>query len=431
MQGLHTVHAALNRWTRYVRYMVWPADLSFPEHAERKFLIWFTDYISGKIRSGLWFALGLLLVLLFANGPFLEIRQTGFGEAPGLWFELLRFGVILPSAALMLAVTYSRYYSRYYLRVASFMAPLLVIGCIGLDLLMYLRGYSLSAWMVLVVVSPYQVFALPHRRAMLTTHVTLIVYLAVTVAFDLYSGQRQFDFAVMCVAVCLSGSGHYMMQRAMRRGYLDSRRLANSAQRDSLTSLFNRRTFDEHMHRMWQQAARTKLPLALMMIDVDCFKQLNDSLGHQTGDAYLMKLSAVLTAVARRPMDIVTRYGGEEFAIALWDADREVAEQISQRLQMQIAAMGLPHPASLAGNVLTVSIGIACIEPHPDRTYHGAIQLADEALYAAKAQGRNRVVIRDKEYCALRTGSFRSSPDGGACDEQDTQRGQVSPSGGD
>lgn len=403
--------------------MLWPAPLSFAPHAERKFLIWYTDYISGKVRSGLWFALGLMLVLLFANGPFHDIRQTAFGESPGAWFELLRIGLILPSALLMLAVTYSRYYSRYYVRVASIIAPLLCVACIGLDLLMYQQGYLLSSWMVLVVVSPYQLFALPHRRAILTTHLTLIVYLVVTVVFDLYNGQRQFDFAVMCVAVCLSGSGHYMMQKAMRRGYLDSRRLANSAQRDGLTSLFNRRAFDDHMHRMWQQAARSKLPLAVLMIDVDCFKLLNDSLGHQTGDHYLVRLSAVLAAAARRPMDIVTRYGGEEFAIALWDADRVVAQEISQRLLIQVAAMGLPHPASQAGNILTVSVGVACIEPQSDRTYYGAIQLADEALYAAKAQGRNRMVIRDKEYLALRTGAFRSSlepPDRRTTDQEPT-----------
>jgi diguanylate cyclase (GGDEF)-like protein len=394
---------------RYLRCMVWPADLSFRPIAEAKFLRWFTDYIAGKVRSAGWCTFGLVLIALFGDGPIGAVRDRAFGEEPALQFELIRSLVILPCTLAMLAVIYSRLYSRYYLRVASVVAPIYAIAFVGLDWLMQEQGYSLSAWMVLVMLSPYQLFFLPHRTAILTTHVTLIAYAAVSWISGAFDGQRQFDFAVMCAAVAIGGAGNYMLQKSTRRGYLDWRRLTHSAHRDSLTGLFNRRVFEEHAGRLWQQAGRTGTPVAIFMIDVDCFKLLNDSLGHQVGDQYLTRISSVLSGAARRPMDIVTRYGGEEFCIVLWEAERAAAEQVAARLHAQIRNLGLTHPASPVAPTVSVSIGIACVVPAADRSVNGAIQLADEALYDAKAQGRDRTVVRDKEYTALRTGVFRTA----------------------
>ena len=392
----------------YIRCMVWPPDLSFKPVAEAKFQRWLADHVAGRVRSASWFTLGLVLLALFAGGPFRNMRDTVFGERPLLEFELLRSGVILPCTIAMLAITYSRLYRRYYLSVATLIAPVYCAAFVGLDWLMQAQGHSSSAWMVLVVLSPYQLFALPHRRAMVTTHLTLALYAMASWYGGLDDGQRQFDFVVLCMAVGLSGAGHYMQQRSLRRGYLDSESLAHSAHRDSLTGLFNRRVFDEHMTRLWQQASRSQTPVAIFMIDVDFFKQLNDSLGHQTGDAYLTKIALVLASAVRRPMDIVTRYGGEEFCIVLWQADSAVVEEVGAKLRMQIEALTLVHPASPIGPYLTVSMGIACVVPAPGRSSSGAIQLADEALYDAKALGRNRIVLRDNEYSLLRTGVFRA-----------------------
>jgi diguanylate cyclase (GGDEF)-like protein len=394
---------------RYLRYMIWPADLSFRPVAEAKFLRWYIDYISGKVRSAQWCTLGLILVGLFAGGPFAAMRDKVFGDQPSLAFEVIRSLMILPCTLAMLGVTYSRFLTRYYLRVATIVSPIYAIAFVGLDWLMQHHGYSLSAWMVLVALSPYQVFALPHRRAIITTHMTLAVYASISWLGGVFDGQRQFDFIVMCAAVAISGAGHYMMQKAMRRSYLDWRRLTHSAHRDSLTGLFNRRVFDEHMARLWQQASRTSTPVAVLMIDVDFFKLLNDSLGHQTGDDYLTKISSVLASTARRPMDIVTRYGGEEFCIVLWEADRAAAEQVATKLLSRIRSLALPHPASPIAATVSVSIGVACIVPAPERSSMGAIQLADEALYDAKGRGRDCIVVRDKEYASLRTGAFRNS----------------------
>jgi diguanylate cyclase (GGDEF)-like protein len=113
---------------------------------------------------------------------------------------------------------------------------------------------------------------------------------------------------------------------------------------------------------------------------------------------------------ARRPLDVTTRYGGEEFAIVLYDARREHVEEVARKLQSAIEKTGIRHLASPSPRKrLSVSIGAACVMPSIGRSHFGFIQLADEALYAAKEQGRDRLVIMDKEYEQLSTGAFRRS----------------------
>jgi diguanylate cyclase (GGDEF)-like protein len=130
--------------------------------------------------------------------------------------------------------------------------------------------------------------------------------------------------------------------------------------------------------------------------------------GHQAGDECLKRVAWSLVRCARRPLDLAARYGGEEFAIVLYDAGREHVEEAARRIRAEIETLAIQHGASPAHSKrLTVSIGAACIVPAADRSHFGFIQLADEALYAAKERGRDRVVVMDKEYDELRTGSFR------------------------
>jgi diguanylate cyclase (GGDEF)-like protein len=166
---------------------------------------------------------------------------------------------------------------------------------------------------------------------------------------------------------------------------------------------------DEHLDRVWQQAGRDRINVALLLIDIDHFKAYNDYFGHQAGDECLKQVAQTLTACARRPLDFTARYGGEEFAIVLYDARREYVTELAQQISSGIAALALKHPVSPVAKAVTVSIGAAWVMPNPQRSHYGFIQLADEALYEAKGTGRNRVVLMDKEYEELSTGTFRST----------------------
>ena len=157
-------------------------------------------------------------------------------------------------------------------------------------------------------------------------------------------------------------------------------------------------------------------PLTLLLIDIDHFKAYNDRFGHQAGDECLRRVAWSLSSHARRPLDIAARYGGEEFAhgaVRRASPARRGCGAADPGRHRRRSASRIPRRLRPAKR-LTVSIGIACVSPISDRSHYGFIQLADEALYAAKERGRNCIVIMDKEYGDLSTGSFRKGPKAGA-----------------
>jgi diguanylate cyclase (GGDEF)-like protein len=160
---------------------------------------------------------------------------------------------------------------------------------------------------------------------------------------------------------------------------------------DGLTGVSNRRHFDETLAIEWRRAARSRAPLSLLMLDIDYFKPFNDTSGHQAGDECLRRVADMLCESVQRAGDLVSRYGGEEFAILLPETGAGHALEIATRLRERIEAMELAHPSSPLGRV-TVSIGVASVVPPRDGSGSGDfVRVADAALYDAKRQGRNRV----------------------------------------
>jgi diguanylate cyclase (GGDEF)-like protein len=178
----------------------------------------------------------------------------------------------------------------------------------------------------------------------------------------------------------------------------DSAQEGEKARIDGLTQIANRRRFDEYLFQEWGRHIRMQQPLSLLICDVDHFKLYNDGQGHQAGDECL-KIVAKAINQCYRAGDLVARYGGEEFAMVLPLTNRAGAVQVAERVRAAVAAAALPHPASLVGDRVTVSIGVACITPQP----HGPsdartlIQQADRHLYLAKHLGRNQVSYEDEE----------------------------------
>lgn len=130
-----------------------------------------------------------------------------------------------------------------------------------------------------------------------------------------------------------------------------------------------------------------------MILDVDHFKALNDSEGHQRGDEYLVAVGTVLTRLAKRQGDVVTRYGGEEFAVVLPQTNAAEALRIAESICVAIVRRALPHPTSPVAAVLTVSVGVATAAPEWCSTPGQLVAAADNALYRAKRSGRNRVEV--------------------------------------
>ncbi len=168
--------------------------------------------------------------------------------------------------------------------------------------------------------------------------------------------------------------------------------LQRQAAHDALTGLLNRRGFNEQLQEAILLCRRLKTPLTVMLCDVDHFKRYNDALGHQSGDDCLRQVATMLRQLARRPLDSVARYGGEEFALVLPDTPRAGARTLANAITRVFAGAALPHPDSSTAPHITLSGGFTTCEAGADVTAEVLLKLADEALYRAKAQGRNRFV---------------------------------------
>ncbi|MDV6237683.1 diguanylate cyclase [Leptospira ellisii] len=159
---------------------------------------------------------------------------------------------------------------------------------------------------------------------------------------------------------------------------------------DPLTRVFNRRYFDEQIRMAWGRASRHHSPLSLLMIDVDFFKQFNDTYGHVEGDRALIQVAREIRAGLRRSHDIVTRYGGEEFAVILPDTPIEGAVVVALNILAKVEALEIVHIRSPFSKI-TVSIGIGCTAEPQVRSVAELIELSDQNLYQAKFSGRNHI----------------------------------------
>jgi len=164
---------------------------------------------------------------------------------------------------------------------------------------------------------------------------------------------------------------------------------------DALTKLPNRRRFEEVYQRELAAAARTRTWFSLMMLDVDFFKQYNDSFGHTRGDECLKQIAMALALTFSRPTDLVARYGGEEFGVVLRSTDFEGCCTLVARVHENVHDLELPHPESRVADHVTCSVGAVSLVPDPTLTPADLLKRADALLYRAKEEGRMRGVCRD------------------------------------
>jgi diguanylate cyclase (GGDEF)-like protein len=171
-------------------------------------------------------------------------------------------------------------------------------------------------------------------------------------------------------------------------------RLLALAATDGMTGLFNRRAFDVALDREYKRLARIHAPVSLMLLDVDHFKAFNDRYGHVAGDDCLRDIADVILGAMNRPADLAARYGGEEFVCILPETDSEGAIGVAERIQSGIRELAIPHLASSTASTVTASIGLVTEVCRQQSSGERLIAVADECLYRAKADGRNRIVAR-------------------------------------
>jgi len=159
---------------------------------------------------------------------------------------------------------------------------------------------------------------------------------------------------------------------------------------DGLTGIANRRMFDLTLHREWVHSIRDRSPLSLVMIDIDYFKQYNDCYGHMQGDECLKQVAKSLREGLKREIDLISRYGGEEFVLLLPKTNESQAIHIADQSLSTVKEKKIPHKLSTVSDVVTISAGVSTIIPIGDTQSSTLIEAADKLLYEAKKKGRNR-----------------------------------------
>jgi diguanylate cyclase (GGDEF)-like protein len=263
------------------------------------------------------------------------------------------------------------------------------------------------AGLVVVVLYGCLFLGLLFHLAITVAALLIGTHFAVGIAVDLPFDQLYYSTAILGGAGVIGAISAFNLEHALRTNFLETRLLNELAERDGMTGLYNRRIFDDYVERLWRQSRRECTAVAIIFVDIDFFKLYNDLYGHQAGDDCLKRVAKCIARGAKRPFDFAARYGGEEFVLVLYGPPEDYARSVPEQIRRDVLELAIPHAASMVAKHVTVSVGLALASAGTTRSLAGAIQTADEALYQAKREGRNRVVFKDSDAPDVETGNFR------------------------
>lgn len=310
----------------------------------------------------------------------------------------LRLGLMLPVLFLTWLATYQARLHQHLQSLVSIAALTCGLGVVGIIWVARVHAFALPyEGIILVTFFFYFLTGLRFWPAVLCGWATYMAYLGMELHTGLAGNVLLYNAFFLGTANVIGTVGNHFLESAMRQNFLSQKQLQDMAEKDFLTGLLNRRAFSTRANCTWRQAVREKHALGVVMMDVDFFKRYNDHYGHAEGDETLKKVAQVVGSHAGRPLDIVARYGGEEFVGLWYNLSEAHMRSILESLRDDIAALQIPHAASDGAPHVSLSIGLAYLQPQADQTLDDALRLADVALYLAKEQGRNRVVIKTPE----------------------------------
>ncbi len=344
-----------------------------------------------------------LAVLLAA----FRLTELAFG---GVWNQAHLIGVtgVLLASMVLTVIAWSPLFERRYLPVATILVP--IRNVLAAALVGAAAAYGqpeLLMLMPFMVLGPFFFLGLSYRVASVAVVLTVSSFVVSATIFEMPLPTLLRSTLLLVSAAVGCAIAARQLEKWSRKSFLESHLLATHAHYDALTGLKNRRVFDDHLSSVWQQAMDDHRSIAILLIDVDHFKAFNDSYGHQAGDRALNEIAQTLRPLVSRPLDLLARYGGEEFVVILYGIDARGAAAVANRMRRAVSEVAISDRSPAAGKAVTISIGVAVVEPSHDRQPDGALQLADQALYQAKMRGRNRVELMDEAaHAQLETGVF-------------------------
>ncbi|MDX1803669.1 MAG: diguanylate cyclase [Alcanivorax sp.] len=370
--------------------------LRFPRRLERAYRDYQREQAAAAFRMNAFYI--LLLYLLLISG----IYTLAPDSIRDRWLAIyIWVGVIIVAAGCLVQVRALDRYFHWYTGAGSFLAVAVSVsipGFIGEELSSQLA----QAGVMYAVVIIYAMVGLRFPQAVLAGWSGGLVGMVMANTFghglDWQVMHRTYTgVSLLAMFLCYTGEvrdrllffNQRQLQAQQHRTQLLADRLHRLSRQDSLTTLANRRLCDETLEREWRRCQRNREPLAVMLLDVDCFKAYNDHYGHLQGDRCLQALAGELKRYARRAGDLVARFGGEEFVLLYPRSGEHEARLIAARLCAAIRALAIPHQWNGSRGVVTISVGVAVMVPDGSHEPRDLLEAADQALYRAKQQGRD------------------------------------------
>lgn len=378
--------------------------LRFQEGIEAIYVAYNLPGFMVGLRAGIGFA-------IFVNLSFYLIDRQITGLLPHLeWINNCRYFVGLPILVLAGLATF---FVRKDLVLNIIAAISLLTLATEVMLIMVPIPVSIKDyyWTSLNIIVLYP-FLLMNMRYRFAAASGVAVYLLFAILGNSIIGMSHGGYmsavGILGAALVMGAIGGYILERHKRRNFLQqyltrlevsdlqrsNLKLESLSHIDPLTDIPNRRFFDTNYEKEWARCRRDKLPISLLLVDIDRFKLYNDTYGHPAGDHVLKQVAKCLKKAVRRPADFVARYGGEEFAVVLADTDESGINKAADRILENVRNLHISHDYREAGEepYVTVSIGATSMIPNEGNNLDLLIELADKALYEAKRTGRNRLV---------------------------------------
>ena len=270
---------------------------------------------------------------------------------------------------------------------------ILVLGMVRIALYGYTQAHGVEMpyeGLLLIVMGGFFLLGLTFYRALILATLFLVSFVVVMGSVQLSTPELVHRTYYLLATTLMCGLAAYTIEYATRYNFLYNQLQVHHAESDALTGMRNRRAFMDHYDRLWKLARREGKPIAVCIVDADCFKAYNDHYGHLEGEAVLRALAEAIGRIVRRPLDGAARYGGEEFVVVWYDLSAADARLLAERLIEEVRMLRLPHAYSDASSWVSVSAGVAMALPDDDSTPIQLLRRADEALYKAKQGGRDR-----------------------------------------
>ena len=304
----------------------------------------------------------------------------------------LRLGGIVPVLALTWVALYVRSLREWLQWLVSASALASGLGIVGIIWVARVHAFGLPyEGIILATFFSYFLTGLRFVAASLCGWLVFLAYVAMELHVGLNGDTLLYNAFFLATANLIGCFGNHFLEQAVRQNFCSMVQMHKLAERDFVTGLLNRRAFSTRATGIWRQALRDGRSIGIAMVDVDHFKHYNDHYGHAAGDVALQSVAHVIAEHAHRPLDACARYGGEEFVVLWYDVDADHAMALAQRMCQAVQALGLPHVASSTAGVVSISVGLVCTAVHDAAQWDAALRAADQALYQAKQQGRNRV----------------------------------------